>query len=248
VVYVAKTYPEWKISVLKLLRDRNAAGKLPLVSQDDMKSDETAKAQWKDIMAALMADASLKPFGKHLGPFAAFKREEASVLGGSALEANLPFDELALLKENVEYLKDKIKMEVKIALAEEPLDASHADAAGQAQPGKPAIHYIIAAGSAPAGGGKAGGGGKAKAAPAKDTAAAAAKAKPKPAGNTIADVGKLNEHLSTRSYMDGGCQPSSLDAAQLGVVPAKVDAEKHTHVDRWYKHISFFNPTQRASW
>ena len=28
-------------------------------------------------MTELMQDASLKPFGKHLGPFAAFKRDEA---------------------------------------------------------------------------------------------------------------------------------------------------------------------------
>jgi len=246
VVYIAKSYPAWKVTVLKILRDIHAKGKVPLCSADLMKTDDTAKAQWKEIMAALMADASLKPFAKHLGPFAAFKRDDASVVGAGAFEAAAPFDELALLSENLEYLKDKLKVDLTLSLAEELKAPEHKEAAETAQPGKPAIHYNVAKGSAPAPKAKAGGGGKAAAPAAKE--GAAAPAKPKPSGSTITDMQKLNEHLSTRSYMDGGSGPTSLDAAQMDAMPAALDAAKFPHADRWLRHISFFKPAQRSQW
>ena len=39
VVYVAKEFPDWKKTVLAKLRSRHGAGKLPLVSQEDMKAN-----------------------------------------------------------------------------------------------------------------------------------------------------------------------------------------------------------------
>ena len=73
-----------------------------MILQEDMKDKPEAAQQWKNIMTDLMQDwkiisvtelkggssagwvwlvqdASLKPFGKHLGPFAAFKRDEAEI-------------------------------------------------------------------------------------------------------------------------------------------------------------------------
>lgn len=97
------------------------------------KDSEEAKAQWKECMQDLMQDASLKPFGKQLGPFAAFKRDEAAALGVGCLDATVPFDELALLRESVEYLKDKLGMDVDIVLAEQPKEGKeHQEAASQA--------------------------------------------------------------------------------------------------------------------
>merc|ERR1712217_339770 len=114
---------------------------MPLVTQDTM--DDEAKKLWKDIMAELMKDPMLKPFGKHVGPFAAFKRDEAAGIGVGALDASVPFDELALLKENSLYLVDKLKVNVDVAYAEELKDASHKDSASNAQPGTPAVHFSI---------------------------------------------------------------------------------------------------------
>lgn len=239
-IYVARTFPDWKVSVLSLLRAKHQDGKLPLVPQEQMKSDETAKEQWKDIMQELMQNPNLKPFGKHLGPFAAFKRDEAAAFGVGALDASVPFDELALLQEHADYLASKLKVAVTVSLSEELQSAEHKDAAGTAQPGKPAVHYSGGVnGQAPASGKAAAnpsGGGKAH--------GSAGKAKVQ----TITDVKKLNEHLGTRSYFEGGPGPTAADAAQFEATPANVDAEKFPHAARWYRHISFFNPTQRSRW
>merc|ERR1712217_670514 len=188
---------------------------MPLVTQDTM--DDEAKKLWKDIMAELMKDPMLKPFGKHVGPFAAFKRDEAAGIGVGALDASVPFDELALLKENSLYLVDKLKVNVDVAYAEELKDASHKDSASNAQPGTPAVHFSISSDGGKAVGSsntKASGG---KAANANTNAKASsdnANAKAaKQGGNSgagkqqvgvITDMKKLNEHLSPRSYFEGG--------------------------------------------
>jgi len=231
VVYYAKDFPDWKKTVLQLLRTKHAEKKLPLVSQEEMKDPEAA-AQWKDVMQALMQDASLKPFGKHVGPFAAFKRDEASQFGSEALEASVPFDECNLLTENVNYLKQKLAVDVSIASADAPA-SDHKDAASNAQPGKPAIHYVIEGGGKPAGSGKPAG---------------KAAAKPAAKAATIADLKKLNEHLSTRSYFEGGIKPTQADVAQLAATASNFAEDQYPHVARWYKHISFFKPAQRESW
>jgi len=103
-VYVATKYPDWKLTVLKILKSKLDAGKLPMATQEAMKGDKVAEEQWKDIMKEFMQDSSLNAFKKHLGPFAAFKREEAAEMGASALSTQAPFDELALVKEHVAFL------------------------------------------------------------------------------------------------------------------------------------------------
>jgi leucyl-tRNA synthetase len=145
-VYVAKVYPEWKVTVLAKLRARLASGELPLIAQDELQKDDKAKTQWKAVMQELMQDAALKPVSKHVGPFAAFKRDEAVQFGASALDASVPFDELALVKENVEYLKDKLKVDMAVLLVDDCTDPAHKDAAATAQPGAPAIKFTVEAG------------------------------------------------------------------------------------------------------
>jgi len=237
VIYVAKDFSEWKKSVLTLLRKKHSEGKLPLTAQEEMKSNPEAAAQWKDIMADLMADASLKPFGKHVGPFAAFKRDEAASFGASALDASVPFDETALLNENVQYLIKKLQVEFTVRSADDPAGPEQKDAAANAQPGKPAVHFVVE-------------GGKPAAKPAAKAAAAGKAGGGKPAANvaTISDMKKLNEHLSTRSYFEGGSKPTQGDIAQLAVTPGNVSAEQFPHVARWFKHISSFKPAQREAW
>jgi len=242
-VYVARDFPEWKVLVLSLLRDFHARGKLPLVTQDALKDDEAAKGDWKDVMQALMQEPSLKSVAKHVGPFAAFKRDEAAQSGICALDAALPFDEMALLAEHVEYLQDKLRMPVILASSAEPVEPDHKDAASTAQPGKPAVHYkvdsnSVAPGSIAASGGKATGSSK----------PSSAKPSSGHQSSTITDMKKLDEYLSARSYYEAGPGPTEADVAQFMVTPANVDAEQFPHVVRWYHHISFFTPAQWARW
>jgi leucyl-tRNA synthetase len=241
-VYIAKEFPAWKMTVLDLLRKRAAAGTLPLMPAEDMKNDDTAKVQWKEIMKDLTMDPSLKSVAKHVGPFTSFKRDEAVLVGVSAFDAAVPFDETALLTEHAQYLSAKLQMVVTVTMADKPKDGQ-ADAAATAQPGQPSIHYDAAAGGAKAPAAKSGGGGGGGAKP-----AAAAKSSA-PAAATIKDMGKLNEHLATRSYVEGGGQPTAGDAAQIDAMPATaLDADKFPHVARWHRHISAFSPAQRGRW
>eukprot|EP00928_Gymnodinium_smaydae_P070755 TRINITY_DN54527_c0_g1_i1.p1 TRINITY_DN54527_c0_g1~~TRINITY_DN54527_c0_g1_i1.p1 ORF type:complete len:1295 (+),score=401.68 TRINITY_DN54527_c0_g1_i1:2-3886(+) len=235
-VYVAKNFPEWKQTVLATMRKQLEAKKLPLNSPEDMKKDDAAKAQWKEVLQELMSNPALKPHGKLLGPFAAFKRDEAAASGASALEGKLGFDEMGLLKENAPYLKEKLGMPVSIADTE-AAPAAHQQMASQAQPGKPVIAYAVPAGGAAAP--KA----KAKADTGKGKAADAGKAAPAANGagsfKPITDLKKLDEHLNTRSYVDGGHCATAADHAQLSALPpAAVDAEAYPHVARWQRHIS----------
>ena len=43
---------------------------------------------------------------------------EAAAFGASALDASLPFDELALIAENVPYLQQKLQVQVEVCSAE----------------------------------------------------------------------------------------------------------------------------------
>jgi len=260
-VYVAKRYPDWKVKVLSKLREYHSKSALPLVTPDEMKSNDKAKEQWKAVMTDILSDASLKPFGKHLGPFAAFKRDEAAALGDSALSDESPFDEWALISEFVEYLQDKLGLKVDVASSESPAAPEHKDAATTAQPGKPAVYFAAPPKGAAAPKSKAAGKAAGKAAPkaegkkapaaAKAAPAAPAAAKPSPSGGSFSvlkDLKALNEHLSTRSYVAGGYCPSSGDATQFDATPEIVSAEQYPHVARWRRHILSFSPEQRGKW
>jgi hypothetical protein len=48
---------------------------------------------------------------------------------------------------------------------------------------------------------------------------------------------KLNEVLSTKSYMEGGHKVSVADFEQLKVVSTLTKLAEHAHVERWAKHI-----------
>jgi len=62
------------------------------------------------------------------------------------------------------------------------------------------------------------------------------------------DLSKLNEYLSTKSYMEG-YRPSQSDVcvykACLGQ-SCNMDCSKFPHVSRWFNHINSFSPQQRA--
>lgn len=175
-------------------------------------------------------------------------RDDAALFGVSALEASMSFDELALLQEHASYLSDKLRVPVAVSVNTDLASPDHKGSAELAQPGKPAVHYHIdkSSGKAPgggkaAGGGKVAGGGDKGVTNGKSTATGSK-------FSAISDLAKLNEHLSGRSYMEGGAAPTAADMAQLTATPSNVSAEKFPHVARWYSHISFFTPAQQARW
>jgi len=141
-VYVATAFPDWKVKILEILRQKNAEGKLPLCSPDDVKKLDGPKGEWKAIIQELMSDASLKPFAKYVGSFAAFKRDEAATISASALDSTVRFDEVALLKEHISLLKQKLDLtDISVSLATEPQAPAHETSASIAQPGAPSMHF-----------------------------------------------------------------------------------------------------------
>jgi len=223
-VYVAGKYPEWKVKVLNIMSSKLEAGKLPLVSQDEFKGNKEAQTQWSEVMKEFNQDASLKVAGKHLGPFAAFKREEAAEAGASALSTVIPFDEFSLVKEHVAFLANRISLQhsaITVCMADDA-KPEHADKAREAQPLKPAVVYDMPQKDGPQ-----------KDAPQKKKAES-----PISTFATIKDLKKLNEHLSTCSYVEGGKAATAADFAQLKDTPT-VKADQYPHVARWSKHVSF---------
>jgi hypothetical protein len=243
VVYVAKNFPDWKVAVLQLMRDKLKAGKLTMVTQDGMKENAAGAEQWKEFVKEVMQDPESKKGGKHVGPFAAFKRDEAAEFGATALEATVPFDEMKLVLEHVTFLKAKLGgIEISVRDAADLKDPSHAQAASAAQPGSPGVQFegVVGAPSAKA---------KAKAGNDKAKGGANDKAAPKNSKGAFSDLKTLNAHLSTRSYIEGSYKPSAADAAQFAAMPTSVvSAEEFPHVARWLKHIKSFAPPQRSSW
>ncbi|KAI6188447.1 Elongation factor 1-beta' [Aphelenchoides besseyi] len=64
-----------------------------------------------------------------------------------------------------------------------------------------------------------------------------------------ADQQKLNEHLQTRSYVDGGAEPTSADfETYKALTSANVNTSKLPHVARWAKHIESFSENERSKW
>ena len=57
----------------------------------------------------------------------------------------------------------------------------------------------------------------------------------------------LNDHLSTRSYIEG-YKPSAADSALLPQLSASIDSTKYPHAARWLNHIASFSPLIRKSW
>lgn len=223
VVYVAKDFPSWKVTILKILHVKYNAGTLPLVSQHDMKSNETAKQQWKDIITELMAEPSLKQFAKHVGGFASFVRDEAVEAGVGALDCSVAFDELALIRAHLPFLENKLNMKLDATMANDVTIAAHELRAKEAQPGKPTVVFDL-----PEGGKQTGGVGT----KAKDS-------KNKSQLSTLQDLKQLNEYLSTRSYIENGAFVTAADFAQLAVTPANAPVDEFPHVVRWYQHIRF---------
>jgi len=227
-IYVASKYPEWKVTVLRVLKKKFDSGELPLLNQED----KNAELKWKAIMKEFLQDVNLKKFAKHLGPFAAYKREEAASSGASALSTQTPFDESALVKEHIPFLASRLNLEecsIQIRFAEDLAAPAHSDKAAEAQPLKPAIVYEVPSHTP-------GGKGSPKASPKKN-----AKSSGSPNSFVaMANLKALDEFLSSRSYIEGGSAATEADFIQLNAT-ANVKADQYPHVARWHDHVSFLH-------
>eukprot|EP01061_Rhynchopus_euleeides_P030353 TRINITY_DN50446_c0_g1_i1.p1 TRINITY_DN50446_c0_g1~~TRINITY_DN50446_c0_g1_i1.p1 ORF type:complete len:1253 (+),score=621.41 TRINITY_DN50446_c0_g1_i1:62-3820(+) len=133
-VYVAATYPAWKMRVIAVLKDKMGAdGKFP--------KDAMVIFGKKDQLEAFPEGKDLISKGAQVGKFAAMIRQAAEKEGTSAFDVQLPFDELPLLEEHAEYLKSKIDVEKLTFYKADQEGVPDAAVAENADPGKPAFAF-----------------------------------------------------------------------------------------------------------
>jgi leucyl-tRNA synthetase len=122
-ITVAKTYPTWMQSVLKIVA--------PIV--------ESNGNVWPDdklIVAALKQNPATDPkdkSNKNVMPFVATLKEEFATRGKSTLNLELPFDEKALFEGEAELIKRNLEIQ--------SVEVSYDEAAAKCQPGKPFVSF-----------------------------------------------------------------------------------------------------------
>jgi len=120
-VYVAASYPGWQCTVLDTMREMYKAGTPDnkVISQEMGK-----KPELKKVMKKVM-------------PFVAFMKERVGLVGVSALDTSLPWDEMAVLKSNTDYLVQSLDLEgVDLAWA-----ADLGEKGEEIRPGTPFIQF-----------------------------------------------------------------------------------------------------------
>jgi len=96
--YVAQSYPAWQSCVLDTLRTMYG-GSLESPPDNKAVSQELAKKP------------ELKKFMKKTMPFVAFMKEKVSSKGLSALDTSLPWDEMKVLSDNIDYITSTLDLE-----------------------------------------------------------------------------------------------------------------------------------------
>jgi len=130
-LYVAVAFPRWKEIVLEILK---AA------------FDEATGECGDQIMRDINGNDELKAFGKgkQVPQFAAMIREEAKEKGTAAFALAMPFDERAVLSDNLPYLCSILGVEaIHLYAGDAPLDFPQPDVLAVAVPGKPQAHFFF---------------------------------------------------------------------------------------------------------
>ena len=128
-VYIATEYPAWQAKVLRKLGDMyRESGSVP------------NKSVLKGLAAELRNDDDCKPFMKKIMPFAAQTLIAAEAKGEAAFSAEPPFDELALLQENMDYILRGVEAEsVELVMAKDYPDNRKAE---RALPTSPMVEVV----------------------------------------------------------------------------------------------------------
>eukprot|EP00002_Diphylleia_rotans_P001750 TRINITY_DN1098_c0_g1_i1.p1 TRINITY_DN1098_c0_g1~~TRINITY_DN1098_c0_g1_i1.p1 ORF type:complete len:1073 (-),score=277.98 TRINITY_DN1098_c0_g1_i1:104-3322(-) len=130
-IYVGKSYPEWQQKVLTVLKENYN------------EESKEYKLTDKEFIAAFQKEEVLKPVFKKVMPFVAFTKEAVKVEGSSAFDLATPFDEVAVLTENAEFIKRSFGMnEVYIHTADDESAPDPQSKKSQALPGKPSFIFL----------------------------------------------------------------------------------------------------------
>ena len=133
-VYVARKWPRWKEIVMTLLRDAydQDAGEVPV-----------------KVMKELDKNDELKGFGKgkQVPQFAAMMRDDAKNNGPAALALALPFDEVAILRDNTAFLCSALQVAAVHIYTDDDGAAPppQPEVLASAAPGKPSVHFFYSA-------------------------------------------------------------------------------------------------------
>eukprot|EP00752_Nemacystus_decipiens_P004015 g3678.t1 len=127
-VYVASSYPEWKQQTLAHLRECLEAN--------------GGKEFAPDVMKGLKAFSSAAGFDKKRSQavmqFAAFVKAEFEEAGPQALESTLPFDQTAILEENMAYIRDSLALD-NVQVLDAAGEEGDARRKSTAEPGRPTL-------------------------------------------------------------------------------------------------------------
>lgn len=127
-IYVAKKFPLWQDIVMQTLARMYAASA----------PDEPAN---KDIASELGKIAELKKYQKKVMSFVADRKAAFAQHGSSAFEQAVLFDEVAVLRENIDYLRNTLELDgVEIGYSDQ-CELAHIQE--ECCPGQPNIIYRV---------------------------------------------------------------------------------------------------------
>jgi len=140
--YVKETFTGWHRLCLAVLA-ANFSGGAFVEGVDRLVLDALAK----DPEAAASCEGGEKMLKKLAMPFVQFKKAEAINVGPHVLQERLPFDELAVLSENAEFVAKSLNLQsftACLTTAPEAANAPEGTKVADALPGKPAIGFTSA--------------------------------------------------------------------------------------------------------
>lgn len=126
-IVVATQYPEQNQKVLKFLQAQY---------------DTATNSFPKDLAAKVGKDESLVPKGdkkamQRVMPFLQWVAQEVKARGVEAMDLHMPFDEAAVLNENLAFLCSSLDLPEVVILTVDEVDGADKDAAAKATPGTP---------------------------------------------------------------------------------------------------------------
>nr|GFB05997.1 leucine--tRNA ligase, cytoplasmic-like [Tanacetum cinerariifolium] len=102
--YVKEEYEGWKKECVNILFDKFDSKKRTFAPDEEiLKALEQSRA--------ISQEGNLNETKKQCMPFIKFKKDQASKLGAAALDKKLPFGEIDVLQENLEFIKRQLGLE-----------------------------------------------------------------------------------------------------------------------------------------
>ena len=103
-IYVKEEYDGWKKACVNILFD-----KFDSENRTFAPDEEILEALEQSL--AICKDGNLNETKRHCMPFIKCKKDQASKLGAAALDQKLPFGEIDVLQENLEFIKRELGLE-----------------------------------------------------------------------------------------------------------------------------------------